>query len=317
MSINNQQDHEPPPNQNTQNQQGGGNEQHQGVPPTAEPMEEDNDELDDEEFLFENLESGDEEMKALQVAAKEVFASIKAYFQDLGIPPLEPDAPDLPAADEEGGTVVTVMRSVANGYVILLELATQGAITVEDAIEHLSKIPDTVQHAREWPTSAISSPPGLLGISTYYGHPAQGRLRLVWCDPMPFVHGGIRCDVCNTNWIKCGYRAVADSDSDVDKSSYHDNRTGWDLCPNCALSYHANFMSHLAQTVNASVASAGSGSLFINPCISHEEYTLHLVQCSATDNGLAVEVELSQVIRFLCCFHIRRVGNFYRLLQCH
>eukprot|EP01105_Mastigella_eilhardi_P011663 TRINITY_DN2682_c0_g4_i2.p1 TRINITY_DN2682_c0_g4~~TRINITY_DN2682_c0_g4_i2.p1 ORF type:complete len:485 (-),score=101.16 TRINITY_DN2682_c0_g4_i2:69-1334(-) len=201
----------------------------------------------------------------------------------------------------------------------LVSVAVQGQASMPDVADALGKLPENVRRAREWPAASVASGPDAVpelatalrrvlavveGAATtteptfYYAHPEQGRLRMALRDPMPFSCGGIRCDCCQTEWILCGFRAVEEG-NEVDKSSFHRGRTGWDICLRCAAEYLESVRASLVAAVAAAAPPASCLRQIRSPSVREDEYTL-TPQWVAFDKGdVVVRWQVTQCGEYL------------------
>ncbi|KAH3760695.1 hypothetical protein Pelo_7441 [Pelomyxa schiedti] len=230
--------------------------------------------------------------------------------------------------DEDGDDVDRVVGETMGTMRQCMQFVAFGAVRHSDAVELMERLVETARRAAGWPrVPTRGGPPA--GCVLYFRHPGQGRLRTKWADPVEFTQGGIRCDVCSRDWIQCSYRVVQggsagpeggkgggaggaqerqqeqgqeQEEEEVDTSSYHVDRIGWDVCAECAVVHCSGWFDEIRSCAQSAVLGPG-GCVRAIPSYA-EEYQLRVSGTTCCELGVTLVVEVSQTGEKLKCIAV-------------
>eukprot|EP00667_Euglena_gracilis_P008043 EG_transcript_8138 len=158
---------------------------------------------------------------------------------------------------------------------------------------------------RQWPRSPLpipNSPPN--GTCSYFEHPSEGRIKLMWTNPLPVPGVSFPmyyCDVC-LKGCKASWQHITLGDQ-RDTSSFHPEGTcmGFDVCIACFEEYRTREQALLAQAAREAFdPEAGVGQRAV--CRSQLYRVVVNIPCIVwKSGGLTVQLQAPATGEYLLC----------------
>jgi hypothetical protein len=172
----------------------------------------------------------------------------------------------------------------------------------KEVAEDLDKFLAAQLVCTSWPIAPLpfeGAPP--VGSWTYFEHPSEGCIKLMWTNPLPrpgMMNASYQCDVCNED-VQAAWQHVSEGE-ERDKSTFRPSRVGWDVCFSCQrLTVNTE---RAALTAAAVRAWQGSPSPIIHRSPAYTQHVIRIATVSAAEGGaLAVTVEASLTGEYLLC----------------
>jgi hypothetical protein len=247
--------------------------------------------------IEEHIEEESEEVptKAIQMT-KVLLEKIES------IRPMILELPDEGEIREQANAEITHCFQIVFQY-----LRAGLVIPVDEVRERLQMVSDNMEAVRRWPKEPLDVPHAPAhGSCAYFEHPHEGRIKLMWANPLPcpgIYAPSYQCDVCMQD-IQAAWQHVCNGE-ERDTSHFIENRVGWDVCAQCfreaVLKEHQHLHDTMRQTFTADPASPRP--LHRNVCRSplYSGQVITKMQTLATMEGIRVQLEVPLTGEYLFC----------------
>eukprot|EP00668_Euglena_longa_P014113 GGOE01018085.1.p1 GENE.GGOE01018085.1~~GGOE01018085.1.p1 ORF type:complete len:502 (+),score=132.43 GGOE01018085.1:62-1567(+) len=179
-----------------------------------------------------------------------------------------------------------------------------GSINPRDLEQELDRFSQNLTVVIQWPKSPLpipDAPP--CGTRSYFEHPNEGRIKLVWANPLPlpgFSSPAYECDVCLKE-CKAAWQHVTLGD-ERDASTFIANRIGWDVCFPCFEEYRTRELALLIRAAKeACEVETKDRQQAVMRSQLYQRHEIKVTNISPSGGALTVHLRAPATGEFLLC----------------